>query len=518
MNIDIGLPPIATLLIATLVLAILSDFLLELFSVRMSQSTGRLQGWLFDQFGHNLFGDFLISIIFQLFSFRKKAYFLQVSSLINVGSFNKKQVFILLSGSFVGMGASIILLMGGHLVVGGSLCLVSFLLSLFSKDQLKDVGMAFLALGLFLTSLFFFNQYLLSSTLNIHNYQLSEVFVFAILAGSTLFFKTPVAFIITIALLHFFIGLNVLWLPALFLGHWLLSLSGFYWQFFKKRKRLNFSLASVLFIQVLQFSISMGLVCYLQEYFASLFVANSYYQAYKVSLVAYALYTGCSVLLAAPGLFLISLLPFFKEDAGKKTENQKIINLDQRGQCFSIHLSLFLLRQEFKKYTTSVHTIFKISRETDYEEEKINQKFVRYQGMLVRVGDELKELCFNIGKQRSYRWQVKEIMSYYRIVNQLELLVDDLGLVAAMLREKDQDEEWEKECRFWLGLQLKLFESFFQFTVGVGKDDPEKVKANIEKSYEILDRFFVDKKASGKNKVTSQTFYRITESIGNLAL
>ena len=518
MGIDIGLAPLATLLIAALVLAILSDFLLELFSVRMSQSTGRLQSWLFDQFGRNLVGDLFISIFFQFFSFRKKAYFLQLSSFISVGSFAQKQMLVIVFGSFIGLGMSVLLLAGGHFYIGGVLCFLGFILSLLSKDQVKDVGMALLALGLFLISLFFFNQYLASSTLNIHNYQVSEFFVLTLVVASTLFFRTPIAFLIMLALFHFFVGINSLWLPVLFFLHSLVSLQQFYWQLTQRRKRLLFAIGLVLFFQVIQFLVSIGLVYSYDSYFSLLFSSGNYYESYRVIILGYGLYMSCSLLLLSPLLFVISFLPLFKESDGKKTESQKIINTDQRGQCFSIHLSLFLLRQEFKKYTTSVHTIFKISRESDYEEEAINQRFVRYQGVLTRVADELKELCFSIGRQRSYRWQVKEVMSYYRIINQLELLVEDLGAVTSLLREKDQDEDWEKECRFWLGLQLKLFESFFQFTVGVGKDDPVKVKANIQKSYEILDRFFVDKREFSQNKVSSQTFYRITESIANLAL
>ena len=108
-------------------------------------------------------------------------------------------------------------------------------------------------------------------------------------------------------------------------------------------------------------------------------------------------------------------------------------------------------------------------------------------------------------------------MSYYRYVNQLELLVEDLGYVAALLRKQDQDEEWEKDCRYWIGLQLKIFESFFNYTVGVGKDESSRVQMNIEKSYEVLERFFGEQQKVKMNKNASQTFYRITESIGNLA-
>ncbi len=517
MNIDIGLPPIATLLIALLVLAIISDFLLELYSIRMSQSTGRLQNWFFDQFGQTVFVDFLISLFYQLLSFRKKAFFLQLSSLVNVGSFSRRQNLLILLGSQMGLGLSALLLMPGYLTVGMSLCGAGFLLSLLWKDQLRDLGMGMIGWGLFLTLVGFFDLFLAETSLNIHNFHISENLALVFVLLTTLFFRTPVAFLLCLGLFQLFVGINIYWFPCLFLVHSLLSLGPFYGQIFQDRKRLVPLLVTNLGIQLSQFACTMLLALAMHDQWLELFEVNRFLDAFQLVVAAYFIYQFVSLLILTPFFFLLSLSGYYHRNHEKKG-NQKIINIEKRGNCFSIHLSLFLLRQEFKKYTTSVHTIFKISRESDYEQEAINHKFMRYQGMLVRVGDELKELCFCIGRQRSYRWQVKEIMSYYKIVNQLELLVDDLSLVTSILREKDLDEEWEKECRFWLGLQLKLFESFFHYNLGVGKDDPEKVKANIERSYDILDRFFVNKKEVGNSRITSQTFYRITESIGSLAL
>ncbi|NQZ19442.1 MAG: hypothetical protein HRT44_09335 [Bdellovibrionales bacterium] len=179
---------------------------------------------------------------------------------------------------------------------------------------------------------------------------------------------------------------------------------------------------------------------------------------------------------------------------------------------------MFLLRQEFGKFSTLVHTIFKLSREADVEEESVNEKLTRYQRILIRVGDEIKELCFSVGKQRSYRWHVQEIMSLYKYVNQLELLVDDLSQIFLLLQEKDIDEEWEKECRYWLSIQLKIFESFYNYTLGVGKDDSEKVKANIQKSYDVLERLFAQELSHKKIKSLPKNFYRVTESNANLAI
>jgi hypothetical protein len=109
-------------------------------------------------------------------------------------------------------------------------------------------------------------------------------------------------------------------------------------------------------------------------------------------------------------------------------------------------------------------------------------------------------------------------MSYYKVVNQLELLIEDLTYVTDVLREQKVSEDWEKECRFWLGIQLKLFEVFFEASLGVEEKDMEKLRQNIERSYEILGRLFDDQEGLRSQKLASQTFYRITESISNLSL
>lgn len=516
--IDIGLPPVATLLIALLVVAIVSDFLLQLYSVRVSQSTGLIQKWIFEQLGSSLFFDYVAAIFFQFISFRKKSFFLQLSSLVNVGSFNKKQVLILLLGSHIGIGLSLLLLVPGYITLGLGLCLLSLCLAVIKKDQLRDLGVGFFGLGLFLIILGLVDPFLEATTLNIHNIFVNQSAALAIVIFSTLFFRTPVTFLLSLAVFHLYLGVKLYWFPSLFLLHGLVSLLRFYWQLFQGRKRLHRLLLINFLLQLCQWLVT-SLICYaFGSVFEGLMPVSTFVDAFQLVIVAYIIFNSLSLVLMSPLVFLISLLPYFNKSEEKKSGNQKIINFEQRDQSFSIHMSLFLLRQEFKKYTTSVHTIFKLARESDYLEEKVNQRFVRYQAILTRVGEELKELCFSIGRQRSYRWQVQEIMSYYKTVNQLELLVDDLAYVSSLLRKKDLDEDWEKECRYWLALQLKLFESFFHYTVGVGRDDADKVKANIEKSYDILDRFFAGQEPSGSLRNTSQTFYRITESIGTLAL
>lgn len=441
-----------------------------------------------------------------------------MASLINVGSFQRKQILLLILGSFLGMGLSVGILGLFPFLFAIVFLILAAILSFANQESWKDLSVALLALGLFIAFVFLFDIYIEQSAMEVFRYHLPESVIFAGIGLTTLFFKTPLPFLLTLSGFILVLPLNPLWIPIFYYLHSLLSADRFYWYFFEKRTRLNFTLVSHFTLQVLQFLIALALVSFypqpITQYASEGFRFST---AFSFCTLFYAFYNVIPALLLTPMTFLLTLTPVVNRKK-KQTENQKIINTGERGQYFSIHLSLFLLRQEFKKFVTTVHTIFKISRETGEGQEKNNQKFAQYQNMLQRVGEELKELCFCIGRQRSYKWQVKEIMSYYKVVNQLELLIEDLTYVTDVLREQKVSEDWEKECRFWLGIQLKLFEVFFEASLGVEEKDMEKLRQNIERSYEILGRLFDDQEGLRSQKLASQTFYRITESIANLSL
>lgn len=511
-----------SLLVVTLMFAILSDFLLELFSIRISLCTGRLQVWMFDRFGQSPLVDFFFFIIFQFFSLKKNRFFPQISSLVNVGSFTRRQTFLLAIGSLCGFGLSSVFLFAGPWILGFCLCFSGFILSLLtSKDQVRDFAYSGFALGLFVIAATLFNEYLQTTTYAIFQYSLGPLFGLGVLLATTLFFRTSVAFIIFLSLFHHYIGINIVWLPILFFAHNSLLALGFVWQIIGGKRRLSFLLAMVLLTLLSQLGLGLFVSLYqpgLVSGLATTIGTTDFIDVFRTVVVYYGLFNLLPLIVVGPLGFLFSKIGLFDESKIKKSDSQKIINLEGRGGCFSIHLSMLLLRQEFKKYTTSVHTIFKIGRESDGEQEEINKKFVRYQKILSRVGDEIKELCFNIGRQRSYRWQVKEVMGCYRYVNQLELLVDDLSVIAQLLRKEGLPEEWVKDCRYWMGLQLMIFESFFDQIVGVERDEAsrEQVELNVKKSFEVLGRL------GGQQSVevgdsASQTLYRITESVSHLA-
>ena len=317
------------------------------------------------------------------------------------------------------------------------------------------------------------------------------------------------------ALFYNYLNLNLHWLPIFYFLYAFVSLGKYYWNIFLGRRRLYFSIAIVFATQVTQLVFGLVLVNLAGQQLGQWLQADRFFEAYQSFVLFSLVYFVGGGVFTALLLFPLKFIDLEKF-MGSKKDAQKIIVSGGRGDQFSLHLSLFLLRQEFVKFVTSNHTLFKMAREMGSAEDDLNRRYSRYQSMLVRVGGELKELCFSIGRQRCYRWQVLEVMTYYRLVNQLELLVDDLGYVTRLLSEQHFTESREKDCRFWLGMQLKNFESFLSQVVGVEGDEPAKLKANVEKSYEVLDRFFADDK--GALKGSSQTFYRITESIASLSV
>lgn len=513
MDFNVAITPTLSLLIATLIFSIVGDFLVEMYSARMPLSTGRLQAWLFERMGQNLFADYLISISFQFFGFRKKAFFLQMSSFINVGSFTRVQIVILVLGSFVGFGLSALLLISGNLSVGLSLVGLATLFGLFAKEQRRDLSVALLSFGIFIIAIFFFNQFFSGSSFSILAIDISEWTVFGMILFSSILFRTPIPFLITLAVLHLYVGIRIEWFPALLFMNAVCMLAPFYLHAGNGRKRLYFYFVAVVMLQVVQF----GLSSVIFQYFPGVLPeTKNFLDSYQAVVLSYVVYHSFSLILLTPAVFLLTLIPRLNSENESVREPQKIYYNSSRGSFYSIHFSLFLLRQEFKKFVTSVHTFLKMSRETTQEDSEINQKFIQYQNILGRVSDELKELCFSIGRQRSYRGQIKEVMASYRSINQIELLVEDLFSVVLLLQKNSQTADWERECRFWLGLQLKLFECYLELVVGAGREEEEKIKVQVEKSYEVLNRLFENHPTDARITIDHKTFCRITEGISNL--
>ena len=491
--------------------------MLEQFSMRLTLSMGKLQNKLFYSFGHNVFKDTVIASAFQLLSFRKRAFFLQIFSFFNVGSFSKQQTLYILTGSFIGLGLSSLLFLFTHTSFALGLLVLGFAMRLQSKEQIKDLGMAAISLSLFFIALNIFDSGMKQTVLNIHQFSVSWDSLCLAVVLTSVFFRTPIAFLFVTALYHMLVGMNLWLMVVVFFLHGVSLLLPLYLSILNKKKRLYFSLLSLLGLQVAQAFLCLSLVFLFPELNGSWLQNPNFIEALQTVVLCYFVYFSLSLVLVSPFIFLLKNASFLRDEGLRRKPSQKIIAPQKRGGVFSIHFSLFLLRHEFIKMATLGHTILKLGREADAEEGDINEKLFRYQGVLSRVGDEIKDFCFSIGKQRAYRWHIQEILSYYKIVNQLELMVEDLSQIIQNLQKKDIEESWEKECRFWLNLQLRTYEVFFNRVAGVVIEGEEKVADLVKKSYECLDRM---QKVEGLDelKPLSKAFYRVTENNGSLSL
>ena len=513
---DFGIAPSFLTIIVFSAFAVLTDFLLELFSLRMTLATGYLQHWLFYNHGRGLLADSAISSCFQFLSFRKRAYFLQMISFFNVGAFTRKQMLVITFGAFIGMGLSSFMLVFPHPYLALGLVLVGFLLNILAVDHFRDIGVAFLSLGLVFLAIFFFSGALGVMAISIHNLPYTDVFLLVAVVFTSAFFRTPAPFLLLITLMVFMNKVRGDWLPFILFLHSVTFLAGYYVHMFQKYQRFYFGILVSFFWQLLQFFLAAVLIYFFKAEIMGWLSGNSFLQVFTKVLVVYGCYQGI-IILAAPILFVVTSTSLMSEDPPQIKRSQKIMPPARRGRVFSLHFSLFLLRQEFVKMSTLVHTIFKLGRETDDDEEAVNIRLKKYKQIMDRVGGELKELCFSVGKQRAYRKHIQEILNYYKTINQLELIVDDLTKVFEFLQTKDLGEEMDRECRYWLKLQLHTYEDFFVKITGVELEG-EKTQDNRRKSYEVLDRIFENREARPELNDLSKVFFRITDSVDAITL
>ncbi len=472
-----------------------------------------MQSWMFNQLGQSLTGDFFIAFGLQFFSFRKKAFFNQLLSFINVGSFTRTQILFLFLGSFIGMGFSTLIMMTSGSVLGPVLCLSGIVIHLlFRKTAVRHAGLAFGILGFFLFFLSVFYQYIQNFSFDIQQNSLEFFLFFCFIVLTTLFLRTTVGFLISLSAFYSFFGLDIFWFPLLFFLHWLLSLFEFYRTLIRGHQRLYFAVWTMGLFQVLQLILCQILFSFVGDSLELFFQGEQFLSGFKICILTYFIYFAVTPLFILPFAW-ISVGRSWLKPGKYEQVSQKIIFHGHDGGGFSPHLSLFLLKQEFKKYVIIVHTLFKLSREVNAETGETNKRLDHYQEISTRVAREIKQFCSGIGGQKFCHWQSEDVMRRYHQVDLIEQLTKDLFQIISMLREEKGDTEKDRECRFWLGLQFKLFEKFLNVVIGMEERDKDKVQAVLEKSYESLDRLFSEDRSM---KVSSQTFNRVTESIKGL--
>ena len=253
-------------------------------------------------------------------------------------------------GSFIGMGFSILVMGVVHPFFGLILCLAGFVIGVASRGKpTSDIGFAVGTLGLCLLSLFFFNQFIQNFSFNVGQNSLESFlsFSFIVVLVTTFFFKTPIVFLMGLSGLHFFMGLNVSWFPFLFFFHFLFSLCEFYRNLVRGHRRLYFALWTMGTLQVLQLIFSLVLFCFIDKPLMFFFQTNQFVSSFQICILTYFIYFSISPLLIFPFMWVVMKCSRLKSDEEKRV-SQKIIFHKYHSGEFSIHLSFFLLRQEFK--------------------------------------------------------------------------------------------------------------------------------------------------------------------------
>jgi len=510
---DSELAPIFSMLLVFLSSAILVDLLLTVFSQRLSLSTGRLQRWFFDQFGHSGVADGIVALAFQLLSFRHRAFFVQMASFLNVGSFSRYQALQTLGGALAGAGLSVLLLAWPFENLAIGLIGTGFVIGLFPGEQKTDFGVALLCWGASLFVILVCGHHLESLIVPTNDMVPSGIFIFSLFCFLSLGFQTVLPALGGLALWATWCGFSYQWLPAAFFAYGLMTNMGFYRLL--NYRRMKFAIVGLFVFQI--FQIVIGGFVLLELYgmgVLSFSKGSSFVENLQAMLFSYGIYQGSS-LVGLPVLVACRNLPLWNEPKHKKSV-QKIIAPPHQKRVYSLHLAMLLLRQEFLKMTTLAHTLLKLGRETESTNDLVGKKLEKYMSVLERVASEIKELCFSVGKQKAYRSQIHEVMTTYRTVVQLELMIDDMSYFIRFLQLKDLGEDLERDCRYWLGLQLKIYEVFFENLTMPELQSLEPVEDLAAKALEVIDRIVRDAPVVHDHKPLSKALHRITD--GNLAL
>jgi len=517
LNFNIGLPNFLQNILLFFGSLFLLDLLLSIASLKLSLSTGRFQYFLLNQIGKNSAGNFLISMALRSFSFLEKAYLVQLKSWVSVGSFTMRQKFVVCAGGILGSSLLYGLFLSplNYFFVGfGTVgCLMAF----FWKREIRDLGFGILLLGLS----FGLVQFLLFSQSMDHGFFVpwsiplaGQIFLVFI---SYFLFKTLVPILVLISFFFFksWVGSEqfVLFFTAISAARALAIID------FKslKAKRLKYFLYFLLSNILLQPLLYLLLFRHLVEGFVSSVEGELLWStSFFVTVVSF-MFFELAILPLFLGWFAVS--PWIDKGGKKKNkmEPQKIYSGENRNEVYSIHFLIHLLRQEFVKFATLTHTTFKLGKEVGLSEGDTFYRFKKYCSILPKVADELKSLCFSIGQQKTYSNQMLEVFARYRLVNQMELLVDDLEEVVEKIRPAEKPEGFQKDILRWFQNQLRVFEDFYFTAVGI--EDPgmvESEEVRLEQVFSSLEelRDFFDQ--DSENWALLKTFHRMTDT--NLGL
>ncbi len=485
MNFDLGLAPLLQLFLTGALVAISSNILIDYFSYYFSLSTRRFQKWTLDQVRGKSLHDFFLFILLQLISFRKKAFFHQLGALINVRTFNVKQNGVILLASFIGIGVSTFLLSHLNFYIPILIIMGTWGLKKYEYKEMIPLLLSLVCLILFGLLLDLFDSYLSRSALNIHTYKVGPAFILLISFLTSHHFRTPLAFLVSFSFLYVFMDINSFWFPIFFLIHSLVTYSGFYLMFIGKHSRTYHSLFLCFVFQIFQFLVSFVFTSYYFTDLKEFLRPEGFLSSFKTVILLYSAYQVLPLLLLAPFVMIFPSFLTFPFLTRTRGDTQKIIYQEQKSNSFSIHLSIYLLRQEFKKYLTTILTLYDWSKQIVNSQLSRKERFEYYHGVLNRVGEEIKELSLKATEHKAPADLTHHIMSFYKEINKLDSLVQSLNRLILKWIEMDQtqqlNEAQKKVAVELIKNQVLVFENYFNSKVGLPVISAEsKIKNLVE--------------------------------------
>ncbi len=492
---DVGLSPILQLTLTGALVAVSSNILLDYFSYWFSLSTRRWQNFVFDHLGRNSLIDFIMFVLLQAVSFRKKSFFDQLGALINVRTFSTKQNGVILIASFIGLGLSI-LLIAFHTAYLPLLLLLGFWgRKKSSFKEMKPFFMALLSFFLFGLLLIIFDSYLKQSSLNIHTYKIGPALILLISYFASKYFRTPAAFLVSFSFLYVFMDINAFWFPVFFLIYNLVTLSGFYITFLGKHSRTYHSLFLSFFFQTFQFLISLVFAIYFFDNLKVHIIPQGFLSSFKIVIGLFAAYQIIPLLILLPLVLLMRSFLSFSFLTRDRGDTQKILYFEQKSSSFSIHLSIYLLKQEFKKYLSTMITLFDWAHQIVEHGSIKKERFEYYHGVLTRVGEEVKELCVKITEHKCPKELNDYIMSHYKAMGQLDQMVQALyhllrGWMELQSR-KDLSAKDNHDFSELLKSQVAVLEIYFQKQIDLPLKVNKSVIENLMDNQAQFNRFCV---------------------------
>lgn len=497
MSLDWNFTPFLQILLVSYMVSLSGHILIDYFSSQFALATRRFQIDLFKGIGQSSIQDFILFVVLQLVSFRKRAYFNQLSALINVRTFSVHQNALVILASLMGWGMSLLILTQPLLAL--SLVIILGFWSWrtrFSYDR-KHLMLSVFYLGLFFVLMVLFDVYFSRSGLKIHDFSLSPLLVFLTVIVTSVFFSTPLVFLTSLGFLYLFMDIQIYWFPVFFFVHSVLTLVPFYLTVFKGRSRTHHSLFVTIVFQLLQLAISLFLFRWQDSILGLWSEPFSFISSLRSILVFYAVYSVVPLLFVFPWVFLSRGFLFFSFLDKSAHDTQKIIYDFHRQDSFSIHLSIFFLKLEFKKYLTTVLTFYDRALLLSSPNQRLRERFDYYYGILVRVGEEIKELCLKITEHKAPRDIIDQIMFHYREINKLYAVVDALrALVAEWLRLHERHPEgWpEHEQNVFSDLMkahITVYELYFNRQVGLAVEHIRDKRYDLAAKKNIFDSTFV---------------------------